>query len=224
MVKVYFWVLVRASFSYPSSNLKLYDQNIRTFLPWLCFSQIPVFQRGGTVLPLKTTAGKSTEWMTDISYELHVALDTEVLRDDIPFTKLSFTLSDLFRSLLPVQSTQWYLHLYAQWVSSTPPIRGGSHLPSTVPSKWDCLSIVEAEHFSDLSQPSSSLLEEGAENEHTTKFLWGTERELPTTVCSHKWGDTWQPHQFTKPGCPSRQALWELDSLSLLGLQVAKEK
>lgn len=38
---------------------------------------IPVFQRGGTVLPLKTTAGKSTEWMTDISYELHVALDTE---------------------------------------------------------------------------------------------------------------------------------------------------
>ncbi|KFV86324.1 Neutral alpha-glucosidase C, partial [Struthio camelus australis] len=38
---------------------------------------IPVFQRGGTVIPLKTTAGKSTEWMTDISYALHVALDTE---------------------------------------------------------------------------------------------------------------------------------------------------
>uniref|UniRef100_A0A8C3TZV8 Glycoside hydrolase family 31 N-terminal domain-containing protein n=1 Tax=Catharus ustulatus TaxID=91951 RepID=A0A8C3TZV8_CATUS len=38
---------------------------------------IPVFQRGGTVIPLKTTAGKSTEWMIDISYELHVALDTE---------------------------------------------------------------------------------------------------------------------------------------------------
>ncbi|NXU81320.1 GANC glucosidase, partial [Oreotrochilus melanogaster] len=38
---------------------------------------IPVFQRGGTVIPLKTTAGKSTEWMIDIPYELHVALDTE---------------------------------------------------------------------------------------------------------------------------------------------------
>ncbi|KAM4667279.1 neutral alpha-glucosidase C isoform 5-T5 [Amazona ochrocephala] len=38
---------------------------------------IPVFQRGGTVIPLKTTAGKSTEWMIDTSYELHVALDTE---------------------------------------------------------------------------------------------------------------------------------------------------
>ncbi|XP_052638158.1 neutral alpha-glucosidase C isoform X3 [Harpia harpyja] len=38
---------------------------------------IPVFQRGGTVIPLKTTAGKSTEWMVDVSYELHVALDTE---------------------------------------------------------------------------------------------------------------------------------------------------
>uniref|UniRef100_A0A8C3PRF7 Glycoside hydrolase family 31 N-terminal domain-containing protein n=1 Tax=Calidris pygmaea TaxID=425635 RepID=A0A8C3PRF7_9CHAR len=38
---------------------------------------IPVFQRGGTVVPLKTTAGKSTEWMTDISYELRVALDKE---------------------------------------------------------------------------------------------------------------------------------------------------
>ncbi|XP_037249368.1 neutral alpha-glucosidase C isoform X2 [Falco rusticolus] len=38
---------------------------------------IPVFQRGGTVIPLKTRAAKSTEWMIDISYELHVALDTE---------------------------------------------------------------------------------------------------------------------------------------------------
>ncbi|KFU83540.1 Neutral alpha-glucosidase C, partial [Chaetura pelagica] len=38
---------------------------------------IPVFQRGGTVIPLKTTAGKSTEWMIDTSYELHVALDTQ---------------------------------------------------------------------------------------------------------------------------------------------------
>uniref|UniRef100_A0A8B9F2N4 Neutral alpha-glucosidase C n=1 Tax=Amazona collaria TaxID=241587 RepID=A0A8B9F2N4_9PSIT len=62
---------------YPCSKLKFCDQRIRTILPWLCFSQIPVFQRGGTVIPLKTTAGKSTEWMIDTSYELHVALDTE---------------------------------------------------------------------------------------------------------------------------------------------------
>uniref|UniRef100_A0A672TRC1 Glucosidase alpha, neutral C n=1 Tax=Strigops habroptila TaxID=2489341 RepID=A0A672TRC1_STRHB len=64
-------------FSYLCSKLNFYDQRIRTILPWLCFLQIPVFQRGGTVIPLKTTAGKSTEWMVDTSYELHVALDTE---------------------------------------------------------------------------------------------------------------------------------------------------
>uniref|UniRef100_A0A8C0Z9A9 Glucosidase alpha, neutral C n=1 Tax=Cyanistes caeruleus TaxID=156563 RepID=A0A8C0Z9A9_CYACU len=49
----------------------------KPFCPGFVFLQIPVFQRGGTVIPLKTTAGKSTEWMIDISYELHVALDTE---------------------------------------------------------------------------------------------------------------------------------------------------
>uniref|UniRef100_A0A8C8SWE4 Glycoside hydrolase family 31 N-terminal domain-containing protein n=1 Tax=Pelusios castaneus TaxID=367368 RepID=A0A8C8SWE4_9SAUR len=38
---------------------------------------IPVFQRGGSVIPLKTTVGRSTEWMTDISYELHVALNSK---------------------------------------------------------------------------------------------------------------------------------------------------
>lgn len=58
------------------------------------------------MIPLKTTAGKSTEWMIDTSYELHVALDTEVLGDDVPFTKFSFTPCDLFRSLLPVSSAQ----------------------------------------------------------------------------------------------------------------------
>ncbi|TFK15096.1 zygote arrest protein 1 [Platysternon megacephalum] len=38
---------------------------------------IPVFQRGGSVVPLKITVGRSTEWMTDISYELRVALDSK---------------------------------------------------------------------------------------------------------------------------------------------------
>ncbi|XP_015275543.1 PREDICTED: neutral alpha-glucosidase C [Gekko japonicus] len=38
-------------------------------------NSIPVIQRGGTIIPLKTSVGKSTEWMTDVPYELHVALD-----------------------------------------------------------------------------------------------------------------------------------------------------
>uniref|UniRef100_A0A672TRB7 Glucosidase alpha, neutral C n=1 Tax=Strigops habroptila TaxID=2489341 RepID=A0A672TRB7_STRHB len=58
-------------------RMNIYTVTFQTILPWLCFLQIPVFQRGGTVIPLKTTAGKSTEWMVDTSYELHVALDTE---------------------------------------------------------------------------------------------------------------------------------------------------
>ncbi|XP_072842320.2 neutral alpha-glucosidase C [Pogona vitticeps] len=38
-------------------------------------NSIPVFQRGGTIIPLKTSVGKSTEWMADVPYELRVALD-----------------------------------------------------------------------------------------------------------------------------------------------------
>ncbi|XP_061467295.1 neutral alpha-glucosidase C isoform X2 [Rhineura floridana] len=40
-------------------------------------SNIPVMQRGGTIIPLKTSVGKSTEWMVDVPYELHIALDTK---------------------------------------------------------------------------------------------------------------------------------------------------
>uniref|UniRef100_A0A8C9HJ39 Glycoside hydrolase family 31 N-terminal domain-containing protein n=1 Tax=Piliocolobus tephrosceles TaxID=591936 RepID=A0A8C9HJ39_9PRIM len=39
--------------------------------------QIPVFQRGGSVVPMKTTVGKSTGWMTKSSYGLRVALSTK---------------------------------------------------------------------------------------------------------------------------------------------------
>lgn len=46
------------------------------------------------------------------------------------------------------------------------------------------LSVAEAEHFSDLSQSSSSPLEEGAENEQATDFPLDT--ELLTTVSSNK--------------------------------------
>uniref|UniRef100_A0A8D0G620 Glucosidase alpha, neutral C n=1 Tax=Sphenodon punctatus TaxID=8508 RepID=A0A8D0G620_SPHPU len=38
---------------------------------------IPVFQRGGSVVPKKTSVGRSTEWMADISYELRIALDSK---------------------------------------------------------------------------------------------------------------------------------------------------
>uniref|UniRef100_A0A8C0U8C1 Glucosidase alpha, neutral C n=1 Tax=Cyanistes caeruleus TaxID=156563 RepID=A0A8C0U8C1_CYACU len=58
-------------------DLNIFEVVWKPFCPGFVFLQIPVFQRGGTVIPLKTTAGKSTEWMIDISYELHVALDTE---------------------------------------------------------------------------------------------------------------------------------------------------
>ncbi|KAK9409746.1 neutral alpha-glucosidase C [Crotalus adamanteus] len=38
-------------------------------------NNIPVFQRGGTIIPLKISVGKSTEWMVDVPYELYAALD-----------------------------------------------------------------------------------------------------------------------------------------------------
>ncbi|KAM6181104.1 neutral alpha-glucosidase C [Erethizon dorsatum] len=38
---------------------------------------IPVFQRGGSVVPIKTAVGKSTGWMTDAPYGLRVALSTK---------------------------------------------------------------------------------------------------------------------------------------------------
>ncbi|XP_060616895.2 neutral alpha-glucosidase C isoform X2 [Anolis sagrei] len=40
-------------------------------------NSIPVIQRGGTIIPLKTSVGKSTEWMVDVPYELRAALDSK---------------------------------------------------------------------------------------------------------------------------------------------------
>ncbi|XP_063803555.1 neutral alpha-glucosidase C [Pseudophryne corroboree] len=37
--------------------------------------EIPVYQRGGSIIPLHTVTGKSTGWMAGSPYELHVALD-----------------------------------------------------------------------------------------------------------------------------------------------------
>ncbi|XP_068109548.1 neutral alpha-glucosidase C isoform X2 [Hyperolius riggenbachi] len=41
--------------------------------------EIPVFQRGGSIIPMQTTVGKSSAWMEDSPYELHVALDSKDL-------------------------------------------------------------------------------------------------------------------------------------------------
>uniref|UniRef100_A0A803T1X0 Glucosidase alpha, neutral C n=1 Tax=Anolis carolinensis TaxID=28377 RepID=A0A803T1X0_ANOCA len=53
----------------------------RFFVHFSCFVflllQIPVIQRGGTIIPLKTSVGKSTEWMVDVPYELRAALDSK---------------------------------------------------------------------------------------------------------------------------------------------------
>ncbi|XP_066464644.1 neutral alpha-glucosidase C isoform X2 [Eleutherodactylus coqui] len=37
--------------------------------------EIPVYQRGGSIIPVYTTIGKSTGWMDNSPYELHIALD-----------------------------------------------------------------------------------------------------------------------------------------------------
>ncbi|MEE6519075.1 hypothetical protein FKM82_030542, partial [Ascaphus truei] len=39
--------------------------------------QIPVYQRGGSIVPMQTRAGKSTGWMKNTPYELHIALDSK---------------------------------------------------------------------------------------------------------------------------------------------------
>ncbi|XP_019374617.1 PREDICTED: neutral alpha-glucosidase C isoform X1 [Gavialis gangeticus] len=68
----------------PGSDEVWYD--FRRFIPMegpgklkipVTLESIPVFQRGGSIILLKTAVGKSTEWMTDISYELRVALDSK---------------------------------------------------------------------------------------------------------------------------------------------------
>nr|XP_055219463.1 neutral alpha-glucosidase C isoform X4 [Gorilla gorilla gorilla] len=68
----------------PGSNEVWYDY--KTFAHWeggctvkipVALDTIPVFQRGGSVIPIKTTVGKSTGWMTESSYGLQVALSTK---------------------------------------------------------------------------------------------------------------------------------------------------
>ncbi|XP_049988705.1 neutral alpha-glucosidase C [Alexandromys fortis] len=73
-----------ASVFLPGSNEVWYDS--KTFAQWkggctvkipVTLDTIPVFQRGGSVVPMKTSVGKSTGWMTDSPYGLRVALSTQ---------------------------------------------------------------------------------------------------------------------------------------------------
>uniref|UniRef100_A0A671DK19 Glucosidase alpha, neutral C n=1 Tax=Rhinolophus ferrumequinum TaxID=59479 RepID=A0A671DK19_RHIFE len=68
----------------PGPNEVWYDT--KTFAHWegactvkipVALDTIPVFQRGGSVVPIKTRIGKSTGWMTDFPYGLRVALSTK---------------------------------------------------------------------------------------------------------------------------------------------------
>uniref|UniRef100_A0A8C5LHP7 Glucosidase, alpha; neutral C n=1 Tax=Jaculus jaculus TaxID=51337 RepID=A0A8C5LHP7_JACJA len=68
----------------PGSNEIWYD--FKTFAHWegggtvkipVALDTIPVFQRGGSVIPIKTTVGRSTGWMVDSPYGLRVALSTK---------------------------------------------------------------------------------------------------------------------------------------------------
>ncbi|XP_075387015.1 neutral alpha-glucosidase C isoform X1 [Tenrec ecaudatus] len=65
----------------PGSDEVWYD--FKTFARWegarsvkipVALDTIPVFQRGGSVVPVKTAIGKSTGWMTEYPYGLRVAL------------------------------------------------------------------------------------------------------------------------------------------------------
>ncbi|KAM8781438.1 neutral alpha-glucosidase C isoform 1-T1 [Rhynchonycteris naso] len=70
----------------PGSNEARVWYDSKTFTAWegactmkipVALDTIPVFQRGGSVVPIKTVIGKSTGWMTDSPYGLRVALSTK---------------------------------------------------------------------------------------------------------------------------------------------------
>ncbi|GAB5572539.1 neutral alpha-glucosidase C isoform X2 [Prionailurus iriomotensis] len=68
----------------PGSNEVWYDSKTCTYWEGACtvkipvtLDSIPVFQRGGSIVPIKTTIGKSTGYMTDSPYGLRVALSTK---------------------------------------------------------------------------------------------------------------------------------------------------
>ncbi|XP_029808819.1 neutral alpha-glucosidase C isoform X3 [Suricata suricatta] len=71
----------------PGSNEVWYDSNTGAHWEGACtvkmpvtLDTIPVFQRGGSIVPIKTSIGKSTGYMTDSPYGLQVALSTKLCR------------------------------------------------------------------------------------------------------------------------------------------------
>ncbi|KAB0395427.1 hypothetical protein E2I00_005230, partial [Balaenoptera physalus] len=83
----------------PGSNEVWYDS--KTFAHWegactvkipVALDTIPVFQRGGSVVPIKTTIGRSTGCMTDSPYGLWVALSTKVFEKCYFYTSFSLLL------------------------------------------------------------------------------------------------------------------------------------
>ncbi|XP_043930005.1 neutral alpha-glucosidase C [Protopterus annectens] len=69
---------------FPGSGEVWYDvktfqrlQARQTMTVSVTMENIPVFQRGGTVIPKKTKVGKSSGWMSEVPYALQVALDSK---------------------------------------------------------------------------------------------------------------------------------------------------
>uniref|UniRef100_A0A669PRU5 Uncharacterized protein n=1 Tax=Phasianus colchicus TaxID=9054 RepID=A0A669PRU5_PHACC len=97
----------------PGSKEVRVIQSCSAFQPTQIYYTIPIFQRGGTVIPLKTAAGKSTEWMTNISYELRVALNTEACAVGELYLDDGHSFQYLHKKqFLQIEATQ---HTYCQW-------------------------------------------------------------------------------------------------------------
>uniref|UniRef100_A0A8B9S567 Neutral alpha-glucosidase C n=1 Tax=Apteryx owenii TaxID=8824 RepID=A0A8B9S567_APTOW len=129
---------------------------------------IPVFQRGGTVIPLKTRAGKSTEWMIDISYELHVAPDTE------GYAKGELYLDDghSFQYLHEKQFLHQKFTFHKQVLSSSCTDEKGQYLPTCIVERVIILGLGQ--------QPMSvaTCLKDGKEKE--VVFTYDTKTSVLT--------------------------------------------
>uniref|UniRef100_A0A8B9P7R1 Neutral alpha-glucosidase C n=1 Tax=Apteryx owenii TaxID=8824 RepID=A0A8B9P7R1_APTOW len=138
------------------------------FLKVMLLLNIPVFQRGGTVIPLKTRAGKSTEWMIDISYELHVAPDTE------GYAKGELYLDDghSFQYLHEKQFLHQKFTFHKQVLSSSCTDEKGQYLPTCIVERVIILGLGQ--------QPMSvaTCLKDGKEKE--VVFTYDTKTSVLT--------------------------------------------
>lgn len=118
--------------------------------------------------------------MIDVSYELHVALDTEVPWDSVSFLQRCLLLHPIFVG--PCYLFNQHNSIYIWLPNGSSPLVLFEGTQTSAPLS----PLSTAEHFSDLFQPLSSPLEKGAENEQATDFLLGSERELSSTVFANK--------------------------------------